>query len=29
MDEVPKEPLPKKKSAWENMSHGKQKTDKR
>ena len=29
IDEVPKEQLPKKKSAWENMSHGKQKTDKR
>ena len=30
MDEVPKEQQPKKKSAWENMSHGeKNKTDKR
>jgi hypothetical protein len=25
LDEVPKEPQPKKKSAWENMSHGKTK----
>ena len=28
MDEVPKEQLPKKKSAWENMSHGKNETNK-
>jgi hypothetical protein len=29
MDEVPKEQLPKKKSAWENMSHGKNETNKK
>jgi len=29
MDEVPKEQLPKKKSAWENMSHGENKTNKK
>jgi len=29
IDEVPKEQLPKKKSAWENMSHGENKTNKK
>ena len=29
MDEVPKEQLPKKKSAWENMSHGENKANKK
>ena len=29
IDEVPKEQLPKKKSAWENMSHGKNETNKK
>ena len=29
MDEVPKEQQPKKKSAWENMSHGENKTNKK
>jgi len=29
MDEVPKEQVPKKKSAWENMSHGKNETNKK
>ena len=29
MEEVPKEQLPKKKSAWENMSHGKNETNKK
>ena len=29
MDEAPKEQLPKKKSAWENMSHGKNETNKK
>ena len=29
MEEVPKEQLPKKKSAWENMSHGENKANKK
>jgi len=29
MDEVPKKDEPKKKSAWENMSHGENKTNKK